>query len=180
MLPVQPLSPQSSLSGGASGADAEADAARRTELLKGCRTVLGELTGLDFPRSEVSRYFKAAVKPPAKHAGFDVARASASLDALLAPGADGSSVQDTESLVVLNVSAVWGVGLGLMALRAWLRHAKWFVGVQLLCQQHGKRARSSAGTHSGSALEIHTLRICKGLECCLTAKVNPAGPLVWF
>ncbi|KAI8464360.1 MAG: hypothetical protein J3K34DRAFT_119519 [Monoraphidium minutum] len=85
--------------------------ARRAELVKGCNTVLAELAGLDFPRIEVQKYVARAVTPPPKHAGFDVKRASAALDALMAPaGEDGRErTEDTEALVVLNamLSDMW-------------------------------------------------------------------------
>lgn len=55
-----------------------------------------------------------AVKAPLKFAGFDVSRAAAALDALLAPAGDddgsgGERTTDTEALVVLNamLSDIW-------------------------------------------------------------------------
>lgn len=63
--------------------------------------------GLDFPRTEVTRYMSRAVKAPAKYADVDVARAAAALAAVLAPAPeDGRErTEDTEALVVLNVRA---------------------------------------------------------------------------
>lgn len=76
--------------------------------------MLAELSGLDFPRADSLRYVSQAVKPPVKHPGFDVKRAAAALQALLAPATDqvaagGERTTDTEALVVLNamLSDVW-------------------------------------------------------------------------
>ncbi|KAJ9511731.1 hypothetical protein QJQ45_022577 [Haematococcus lacustris] len=61
------------------------DEARRADVLKGCRTVLKELQGLDFPQAEVRLYFQAANKLPKGFGGqtADMARARTALDLLL-------------------------------------------------------------------------------------------------
>jgi hypothetical protein len=75
-------------------------------------------TGLDFSRLEASRYIARADKAPSKHAGFDVSRCAAALDALLAPGGGGGGERgeertaDTEALVVLNVRRLGGGRFG--------------------------------------------------------------------
>ncbi len=54
------------------------------------------------------KYVSRAVKAPRKHAGFDVSRAAAALDALLDPAgaavleSGGERTTDTEALIVLN------------------------------------------------------------------------------
>lgn len=60
-------------------------------MLKGCRTVLKELQGLDFPQAEVRLYFQAANKLPKGFGGqtADMARARTALDLLLKVDEEG-------------------------------------------------------------------------------------------
>ncbi|GLI66302.1 hypothetical protein VaNZ11_010064 [Volvox africanus] len=80
----------------------------RSDLIKGCKTILMELQGLDFPRTDVRGYFQFVVKPPAGAAkDFDLARARAVLEQLVS--AEEDAVSDLEALKVsqLMLSEVW-------------------------------------------------------------------------
>ncbi|GIL50392.1 hypothetical protein Vafri_6618 [Volvox africanus] len=80
----------------------------RSDLIKGCKTILMELQGLDFPRTDVRGYFQFVVKPPAGAAkDFDLARARAVLEQLVS--AEEDAVTDLEALKVaqLMLSEVW-------------------------------------------------------------------------
>ncbi|GIL90788.1 hypothetical protein Vretifemale_18521 [Volvox reticuliferus] len=80
----------------------------RTDLIKGCKTILMELQGLDYPRTDVRGYFQFVVKPPAGVAkDFDLARARAVVEQLVSAQED--AVSDLEALKVaqLMLSEIW-------------------------------------------------------------------------
>jgi len=65
--PVTPgTGPASALTPGS-----DEERAKAAEVLKGCRMVMAEVQGLDFPRREVELYFKAATKLPKEWAGLE-------------------------------------------------------------------------------------------------------------
>ncbi|GFR45889.1 hypothetical protein Agub_g7344 [Astrephomene gubernaculifera] len=80
----------------------------RTDLLQGCRTIMRELQGLDFPPGEIRGYFTHAVKPPAgMPADFDMGRARAVVAQMLAGREE--EVADVQALKAaqLMLSDVW-------------------------------------------------------------------------
>lgn len=120
--------------------------------------------GLDFSRQEAQRYVAYAVKPPPKYPGFDVKRASAALDAILAPAGDDDGqerTQDTEALVVLNVSTV-PAGMG----------GTYCVRVGLSVSAGGPERRAAAGLGGGRGAHA-TLRAAR----CGQARACVAGGL---
>ncbi|KXZ52533.1 hypothetical protein GPECTOR_9g577 [Gonium pectorale] len=83
-------------------------AEQRADLLKGCKTVMMELQGLDFPRSDVRGYFTYVVKPPAGVAkDFDLSRAKAVVEQMVS--GQEEAITDLEGLKAaqLILSDVW-------------------------------------------------------------------------
>eukprot|EP00877_Chromochloris_zofingiensis_P014258 jgi/Chrzof1/9086/Cz03g35170.t1 len=81
---------------------AELSPARRLELVKACKTVLAELSGLDFSKSEVQKYVVLARKGPKNYADFDMGRTSATLSQVI-KAQDLDDIKDVEALEVLNL-----------------------------------------------------------------------------
>lgn len=80
----------------------------KSDLVKGCKTIMAELQGLDFPRSEVRGYFQFVVKAPKGVAkDFDMGRCKPVLDQLL--GGQEAAITDIEGLqaVQLMMSDIW-------------------------------------------------------------------------
>ncbi|KAG2484073.1 hypothetical protein HYH03_017092 [Edaphochlamys debaryana] len=80
----------------------------KSDLLKGCKTVMMELQGLDFPKSDVKGYFQFISKAPQGLAkDFDLGRARAAMEQVLA--GQEEAVTDLEGLKAasLVLSDVW-------------------------------------------------------------------------
>mmetsp|Transcript_37332 Transcript_37332/g.83065 ORF Transcript_37332/g.83065 Transcript_37332/m.83065 type:complete len:257 (+) Transcript_37332:13-783(+) len=85
------------------------------DLIKGCKTVLSELSGLDFSRSEARLYLKLSTKlPKGSPPDFDIARARTALDQLLDSSKEEyrgptEALKDEAALQVLQnmLSEVW-------------------------------------------------------------------------
>ncbi|MEW5296815.1 MAG: hypothetical protein WDW36_000067 [Sanguina aurantia] len=83
---------------------------KRKQLLRGCKTVVIELAGLDFSRTDCTRYFAAVVKPPKGISpDFNQARAIVVLQNILAGVEEEAMGGDLEAMKVteLLLSEVW-------------------------------------------------------------------------
>ncbi|KAG2441817.1 hypothetical protein HXX76_003426 [Chlamydomonas incerta] len=77
-------------------------------MIKGCKTVMMELQGLDFPRTDVRGYFQFVVKAPAGVAkDFDLSRSRVVVEQLMA--GQEAEITDVEGLKAaqLILSDVW-------------------------------------------------------------------------
>ncbi|GLC45371.1 hypothetical protein PLESTB_000315300 [Pleodorina starrii] len=104
--PPPPPSPAPSSS--SSSKPAKDPAEVRSDLIKGCKTILMELQGLDFPRTDVRGYFQFVVKPPTGVAKtFELTRARAVVEQLIL--GQEEAVTDMEALKAaqLMLSEIW-------------------------------------------------------------------------
>ncbi|KAG2451736.1 hypothetical protein HYH02_003516 [Chlamydomonas schloesseri] len=103
-----PLQVQARQGAGPSSKPAKDPAEVRSDLIKGCKTVMMELQGLDFPRNDVKGYFQFVAKPPVGVAkDFDLSRARVVVDQLIA--GKEADITDLEGLKAaqLILSDVW-------------------------------------------------------------------------
>ncbi|PNW71575.1 hypothetical protein CHLRE_16g659900v5 [Chlamydomonas reinhardtii] len=103
-----PLQVHATQGASASSKPAKDPAEVRSDLIKGCKTVMMELQGLDFPRNDVKGYFKFVVKPPVGVAkDFDLSRARVVVDQLMT--GQEADINDVEGLKAaqLILSDVW-------------------------------------------------------------------------